>query len=241
MAAKSFRTGNDYDSQAFPSEGQTDRYLGPGRASVKAAFNSYTQEAIATAAWRVEDLKLKARVTDATFTKDVGLSGVVVGVEKPGHFLVDYELEHKAPRFQFQNYATVANKPVRVTYNHYHKSGETSLEGEALLDTKNKLTLRHHFHSNKPWVRYSYTHDGRTTVEPSYDFATENWGVGVKQRLDNTDSLKLHYSHYDRRGEIEWLKEPVDTGSFRVYGSAILEGDKRQPTFVVEKTWHFSV
>lgn len=51
--------------------------------------------AAATVAVNAGDLKLRASITDATFTNGPSLTGLVLAVEKPGSFTVDYNVPKK--------------------------------------------------------------------------------------------------------------------------------------------------
>jgi hypothetical protein len=45
------------------------------------------------------DVKLKTSFTDATFINGPSLDGLSLGLEKPGHFLFDYDLAHQVWAF----------------------------------------------------------------------------------------------------------------------------------------------
>ena len=62
------------------------------KASLRTKYDPSAQSASATLALGVGDLKIKASCSDRTLKDGYGLAGVSVGVEKPGMFIVDYDL-----------------------------------------------------------------------------------------------------------------------------------------------------
>jgi hypothetical protein len=65
------------------------------RASVKGKYEAGLQAASATVSVNAGDLKLKATCTDSTFVNVRSLNGITLGVEKPGFFMIDYDLPKK--------------------------------------------------------------------------------------------------------------------------------------------------
>lgn len=62
------------------------------KAHVKAKYDSGANAATATLSFGAGDLKLKASCANNTFKDGGSLHGVSVGVEKPGSFMIDYDL-----------------------------------------------------------------------------------------------------------------------------------------------------
>lgn len=65
------------------------------KTELKARYDTGGQVAGLTLAVAAGDLKLKGSVTDSTFINGPSLEGMSIGVEKPGHFLFDYDLAHQ--------------------------------------------------------------------------------------------------------------------------------------------------
>jgi hypothetical protein len=65
------------------------------KAQVKTKYDTAANAATATVVLPVGDLKLKASCADNTFVPGSGASlrGVSFGVEKPGAFMIDYDLQ----------------------------------------------------------------------------------------------------------------------------------------------------
>jgi hypothetical protein len=65
------------------------------RVAVKTKYESASQAASGTLTVGAGELKLKASCSDSTFLKGVSLHGVSLGIEKPGAFLIDYDLQQQ--------------------------------------------------------------------------------------------------------------------------------------------------
>jgi hypothetical protein len=65
------------------------------KVQVKTKYDAAANAATATLAFPVGDMKLKATCADNTFSAGgaVSLHGVSFGVEKPGTFMVDYDMQ----------------------------------------------------------------------------------------------------------------------------------------------------
>ena len=64
----------------------------------------------------VGDLKLTTTCIDATFVKGSYLDGIVLIMEKPSFFIIDYDFPQKAARFQFMSSTKVFGKQLKMTY-----------------------------------------------------------------------------------------------------------------------------
>lgn len=53
--------------------------------------------AAATVAYNAGDFKLKASLTDATVVNGPSLTGLALGIEKPGFFVIDYNVPKQVP------------------------------------------------------------------------------------------------------------------------------------------------
>ncbi|XP_061353376.1 outer envelope pore protein 24, chloroplastic-like isoform X2 [Gastrolobium bilobum] len=99
--------------------------------------------AAATMAVNAGDVKLRASITDATFINGPSLTGLALAVEKPGSFILDYNVPKKDFRFQFMNTVRVAEKPLNFTYMHSRGDNRTILDGTLVLDTANKVSANY--------------------------------------------------------------------------------------------------
>lgn len=66
------------------------------KAAVKGKYdNDKNAAAAASVAFNAGDVKLRASITDATFINGPSLTGLVLAVEKPGSFSIDYNVPKK--------------------------------------------------------------------------------------------------------------------------------------------------
>ncbi|KAH9300398.1 hypothetical protein KI387_011981, partial [Taxus chinensis] len=185
------------------------------RASIKAKYEPGVQAASATLSLNAGDLKLKATCTDSTFVKGPSLNGIALGVEKPGFFMIDYDLPKKAARFQFMSSAKLAGKQLKLTYIHAQKANMTVLDGNLAFDPSNKLSAKYSFASGSGQLKYSYIHHGDRTFEPAYDFGTNSWNFSMSQKVYGADTLKTSYETSKKTLGLEWTRESKDAGSFK--------------------------
>lgn len=66
------------------------------KATVKGRYEVDKSSASATFAINAGDLKLKASMTDATIVQGPSLNGLALSLEKPGSFMIDYNVPKKA-------------------------------------------------------------------------------------------------------------------------------------------------
>ncbi|KAM1981538.1 hypothetical protein ACFX15_038019 [Malus domestica] len=77
-------------------------------------------------AFFASDVKFRASLADATFAARPNLNGLVLAVEKPGCFIVDYNVLKQDLRFQFMNSIRVVGKPLNLNYIHMREDNRTS-------------------------------------------------------------------------------------------------------------------
>ena len=65
------------------------------KASFKARYETDKAAAAATVAVNAGDIRLRASMTDATIVSGPNLNGLALAVEKPGFFIVDYNVPKK--------------------------------------------------------------------------------------------------------------------------------------------------
>ncbi|PQQ13614.1 outer envelope pore protein 24B chloroplastic [Prunus yedoensis var. nudiflora] len=145
------------------------------KASLKGKYETDKSGAAANISVFASDVKFRVSLTDATFAAGPSLNGLVLAVEKPGSFIVDYNVPKKDFRFQFLNSVRVAGKPLNLNYIHSRGDNRTILDGTLVLDSANKVSANHVLGSRNGKFKYSYLHGGVTTFEPSYDLAKNSW------------------------------------------------------------------
>lgn len=76
------------------------------KASLKSRYDTdkSTAGAAATVAFNAGDVKLRASMTDATVVNGPSLNGLALAVEKPGFFIIDYNVPKKVPLVRARNY-----------------------------------------------------------------------------------------------------------------------------------------
>ncbi|KAB2619642.1 outer envelope pore protein 24B [Pyrus ussuriensis x Pyrus communis] len=153
------------------------------KASLKGKYETDKSGAAANVAFFASDVKFRASLTDATFAAGPSLNGLVLAVEKPGSFIVDYNVPKQDLRFQFMNSVRVVGKPLNLNYIHMRGDNRTILDGTLVLDSANKVSANHVLGSRNGKFKYSYLHGGATTFEPSYDLAKNSWDFAVAQRV----------------------------------------------------------
>ncbi|KDO84516.1 hypothetical protein CISIN_1g028082mg [Citrus sinensis] len=137
------------------------------KASLKGRYETDKDRGVAaaTVAFNAGDVKLRASLTDATVVNGPSLNGLALAVEKPGFFIVDYNVPKKDFRFQFMNSVRVADKPLNLTYIHGRGDNRTILEGTLVFDSANKVSANHVLGSGNCKLKYTYVHGGLTTFE----------------------------------------------------------------------------
>ena len=65
------------------------------KATLKTKYDADKSGAASTLAVNAGDVKLRASITDATIINGPSLNGLALSVEKPGFFIVDYNVPKK--------------------------------------------------------------------------------------------------------------------------------------------------
>lgn len=65
------------------------------KASLKGKYDIDKSSTAATVAFNAGDVKLRASITDATVVNGPSLNGLALAVEKPGFFIIDYNVPKK--------------------------------------------------------------------------------------------------------------------------------------------------
>ncbi|KAL6995666.1 Outer envelope pore protein 24, chloroplastic [Sarracenia purpurea var. burkii] len=212
------------------------------KASLKSRYDTDKSAAAvaATIAVNAGDVKLRVSMTDATVVKGPSLSGLSLAVEKPGIFIIDYNVPKKDFRFQFMNRITIAEKPLNLTYIHSRGDNRTILDGTLVFDPANKLSANHALGSGNCKLKYTYVHEGVTTYEPSYDLAKNSWDFALSRRVYGDDVFRASYQTSSKALGLEWSRNSKFNGCFKISASVdVGEGLNKLPKLTAETTWDF--
>ncbi|GKV04819.1 hypothetical protein SLEP1_g16926 [Rubroshorea leprosula] len=211
------------------------------KTTLKARYDPVRFSGAATLAAGLGDVKLSATITDATVVKGPSLNGLSLAVEKPGFFIIDYNVPKKDVRFHFMNTIKVAEKPLNVTYIHSRGENRTTLDGTLVFDSANKVSTNYMVGTGNCKVKYSYTHGGATTFEPCYDFGKNSWDFSVARRVYGDDVFKAMYQTSNKHLGLEWSRNSKLNGSFKVLASFNLAGESIIPKLSAETAWNFEM
>ncbi|XP_015074255.1 outer envelope pore protein 24A, chloroplastic-like [Solanum pennellii] len=211
------------------------------KASFKARYEPDKAAAAATVAFNAGDLKLRASMTDATVVKGPSLNGLALAVEKPGLFIVDYNVPKKDIRFQFMNSIKVLEKPLNLNYIHFHGDKRTILDGTLVVDSANKVSANYVMGSGSCKLKYTYVHGGITTFEPIYDTAKNAWDFMVSRKVYGDDVFKATYQTTSKNLGLEWSRSSKLNGSFKICASLCLLEERKIPKLSAETSWDFEM
>ncbi|KAL3527084.1 hypothetical protein ACH5RR_011740 [Cinchona calisaya] len=211
------------------------------RASLKGRYDNDVTGAVGTVTVDGGDVLLKASITDAFFVNGPSLNGLTLSFEKPASFIIDYNFPKKDVRFQFMNTVRVMERPLNLTYTHWKGENRTALDGTLVIDSANKFSANYGFDSGNCKLKYSYTHDGLTTVEPSYDIGKNAWDFAVSRRVYENDVVRASYQSSSKVLGVEWTRTSSLNGSFKVSAAVNLAEESKIPTLSAESTLDFDL
>ncbi|KAL3346103.1 hypothetical protein AABB24_024847 [Solanum stoloniferum] len=206
--------------------------------TIRGRYEGGVREAVTTVTVHGGAVKLNGNVTEATFVNGSSLEGLSFSLEKPGSFLIDFDVPKQDVRFQFMNNMRVMEKPLNFTYTHWRGDNRTVVDGTLAIDSSNKLSANYGFDSSNCKLGYSYVHKGLTTFEPSYDFAKNSWDVALSQRVDEDNVVKASYQSASKVLGLEWCKNPSSSGGFKISASVNLTEESKFPTLSVDSRLH---
>jgi hypothetical protein len=183
------------------------------------------------------DVRLRASITDATLNSGPSLNGLSLSLEKPGSFIIDYNVPKKDVRFQFMNSVKVLDKAVNLTYSHARGDNRTAVDGTLILDSSNKISANYALDSGNCKLKYSYIHKGLTTFEPSYDTAKNTWDFAMSQKIYDDDVVRASYQSSSKVLGVDWLRNSRSTGSFKISATMNLAEELKLPKITAESTW----
>ncbi|XP_062097982.1 outer envelope pore protein 24A, chloroplastic [Humulus lupulus] len=197
--------------------------------------------ATATFAFRAGDARLKASMTDATLVGGPSLNGLLLSLDKPGSFIIDYNVPKKDFRFQFMNTVKVAEKPLNLTYIHSRGDNRTILDGSLIFDSANKVSANYMFGTGNCKLKYTYIHGGVTSFEPTYDLVKNVWDFSVSQKVYGDDVFRASYHTTSKMLGLEWSRNSKINGSFKISASCDLGAEVKVPKLTAETTWDFEM
>ncbi|XP_015575258.2 outer envelope pore protein 24A, chloroplastic isoform X2 [Ricinus communis] len=191
------------------------------------------------------DLKLRAVVDNAVFggsSSTVDVDDFYLSLEKPGSFIVDYDVPNQDVRFQFINTVNVLEKQVNWTYAHSRNENRTVLDGTLVIDPVNKFSARYELGSKNCKLKYSYVHRGVTAFEPGYDLGKNSWDLAVSHRIDS-DVIRVSYETVSKYLGVEWSWKSLLTkeGGLKVLASFNLAEGLGMPKLSAESSWNFEM
>ncbi|XP_073285786.1 outer envelope pore protein 24B, chloroplastic-like [Primulina huaijiensis] len=211
------------------------------KASFKARYEPDKASAAATVAFNAGDFKLRACMTDATVVNGPCLNGLALALEKPGFFIVDYNVPKNDFRFQFMNTVRVAEKPLNLTYIHSKGDERTIVDGCLVIDSANKVSANHVLGTGNSKLKYTYLHGGLTTFEPTYDLGKNAWDFAVSRRVFGDDVFRATYQTSSKNLGLEWSRSSKLHGSFKISASVNLAEEQKTPKLCAETTWDFEM
>ncbi|KAF9669737.1 hypothetical protein SADUNF_Sadunf14G0138300 [Salix dunnii] len=211
------------------------------KASLRAKYDNDRSSAAATVAFNAGDVKLRASITDATVVNGPSLNGMSLAVEKPGFFIIDYNVPKKDIRFQFMSSVKVADKPLNLTYIHSRTDKRTILDGTLVVDSENKISANYMLGTENCKLKYTYVLGGLTTFEPCYDLAKNSWNFAVSRKVYGDDVFRAMYQTSSKTLGLEWLRNSKLNGNFKVLASINLAEESKMPKLTAESTWNFEM
>ncbi|KAK4429173.1 Outer envelope pore protein 24, chloroplastic [Sesamum alatum] len=162
-------------------------------ASFTARHEPEKTAAAATVSFNVRDLRLRTSVTDAAIIDGPSLNGLSFAVEKPGYFVIDFNVPKKDFEFKFHRSVKVAEKPLNLSYTRMQGDARTILNGTLVIDSANQVSVTHVPEAGNMKLKYGYVHRGLTTFEPSYDLGKNSWELAVSRRVYGEDVFRATY------------------------------------------------
>ncbi|XP_059636674.1 outer envelope pore protein 24A, chloroplastic [Cornus florida] len=209
--------------------------------SLEAKYDADKNAAGATCSFNAGDVKLRASMTDATLVKGPSLNGLALAVEKPGFFVIDYNVPKKDFSFLFMNGIRVLEKPLNLTYRHSRGDNRTTVDGTLVFDSANKVSANHMLGSRNCKLKYTYVHRGATTFEQSYDIVKNSWDFAVSRKVYGDDMFRASYQTSSKVLGLDWSRNSMLNGSFKISASLNLEEELKMPKLTAKSTWDFEM
>ncbi|RZS08386.1 hypothetical protein BHM03_00039352, partial [Ensete ventricosum] len=187
------------------------------KATVKGRYEVDKSVATATLAVHAGDARLKTSFTDATFSSGPSLEGLVLSVEKPGAFILDYNVPNKATTL-IPSSSSSPSDDLRSPFLEpidwiFFSANRTALDGSLVFDPANKVSISYAFGSGNCKVKYWYAHGElrRLVLEPCYDVSKNAWDFALTRKFEGGDSLKATYQTTTKNLGLEWNRDSKDS------------------------------
>ncbi|KAK4278360.1 hypothetical protein QN277_016216 [Acacia crassicarpa] len=193
------------------------------------------------------EVKLRATVTEASIlNKGPSLEGVVLALEKPDAFHVDYHVLKRDCHFKFMNTIKVLEKPLEFTYKHeWCDKSVIHLDTTLALDNDNKVSANCTLSpedKNKCKFKYKHHHNkGLTTLKPSYEVVHNVWDFAVSQKIYDINTLKASYKTSNQNLGLKWSLASKHNGTFKIKASLNLGEKLKVPSVVAKTTFNFEM
>ncbi|XP_043714104.1 outer envelope pore protein 24A, chloroplastic [Telopea speciosissima] len=211
------------------------------KATIRGRYGTEKSISSATLAINAGDVNLRASMTDATVVNGPSLNGLALSLEKPGSFIVDYNVPEKDVRFLFMNTIKVSDKPLNLTYIHGRGDNRTIFDGTIVFDSANKVSANYVLGSGNCKLKYTYVHGGIRTFEQCYDFAKNSWDFTLSQRVYGDDVFRASYQTSDKVMGLEWWRDSKSNGSFKISASLNLAEEVKRPKIIAESMWNLEM
>ncbi|KAH8489833.1 hypothetical protein H0E87_025159, partial [Populus deltoides] len=160
------------------------------KASLKGKYDNDKSSTAATVAFNAGDVKLRASITDATVVNGPSLNGLALAVEKPGFFIIDYNVPKK-------------------------RDNRTILDGTLVVDSANKISANYMLGTGNCKLKYTYVHGGLTSFEQCYDFAKNSWDFAGSRKVYGDDVFRAVYQTSSKNLGLEWSRNSKLNGNFK--------------------------
>nr|XP_018682838.1 PREDICTED: outer envelope pore protein 24, chloroplastic-like [Musa acuminata subsp. malaccensis] len=182
------------------------------KATLKGRYEvNESASAVATFAIDAGDVRLQASISDATF---------VLSLEKPGAFILDCHLPTK-----FMNSIRLMENTVNLTYTHAPRDNRAAVDDSVALDFSNKVS-----------VSYSFGTPGACK-----DVSKNAWDFALTRKFEGEDSLEATYHTTNKNLGIEWSKDSIVNGCFKISATVNLAELQKVPKLIAESTWNYDM
>lgn len=116
------------------------------------------------------------------------------------------------------NTIRVLEKPLSLTYIHFHAPNRTTMDGTLTFDPANKVSCNYAFGTGNVRAKYAYAHGSlrRTVFEPSYDFSKGAWDFALSRKFEGDDTIRASYETSRKNLKLEWSRDSKINGIFKV-------------------------
>ncbi|MBA0775691.1 hypothetical protein Gotri_010807 [Gossypium trilobum] len=133
-----------------------------------------------------------------------------------------------------------AKNPLKLSYGRKRGDKRTVVDGALVFDSGSQVSASYMVGTRNCKLKYSYLHGGVTTLEPCYDLGKNVWDFAISRRLyDNV--FKATYQTWSKNLALEWLRNHVFNGTFKMSAFVNLAEESKDPKFIAETTWELEM